>query len=123
MGVIAAYLGKSVEAIRSLFRSSPGMVLLNTATSRQFRIRTIVPLYDRRAKRCVFLSDEGRCTIHPVAPFGCAYFDTHMRDAEWQRRARWGIGEIQGRREEYDGERGELKFTDHWKPGAGGSAI
>lgn len=28
--------------------------------------------------RCIFLDARDRCRIHPIAPFGCAYFDTHM---------------------------------------------
>lgn len=32
--------------------------------------------------RCVFLDEQDRCRIHAVAPFGCAYYDTHMDVAE-----------------------------------------
>jgi hypothetical protein len=35
---------------------------------------------------CRFLS-AGRCTIHAVSPFGCAYIDAHMPDPEYRRRA------------------------------------
>lgn len=27
---------------------------------------------------CIFLEQDGRCGIHPVAPFGCAFFDVHQ---------------------------------------------
>jgi hypothetical protein len=35
---------------------------------------------------CRFLN-AGRCTIHAVSPFGCAYIDAHMPDPEYRRRA------------------------------------
>src|SRR5947209_5527237 len=34
---------------------------------------------------CRFLK-AGRCTIHAVSPFGCAYIDAHMPDREFRRR-------------------------------------
>lgn len=35
---------------------------------------------------CRYLS-AGRCTIHAISPFGCAYIDAHMSDLEFNRRA------------------------------------
>jgi Fe-S-cluster containining protein len=35
---------------------------------------------------CRFLKG-GRCTIHAVSPFGCAYFDHHLSHIEFDRRA------------------------------------
>ncbi len=29
---------------------------------------------------CVFLSADKKCTIHAVAPYGCAFFDSHMSE-------------------------------------------
>lgn len=37
---------------------------------------------------CVFLSETGQCSIHPVAPFGCSHMDHHMDQAEGSARAR-----------------------------------
>jgi Fe-S-cluster containining protein len=44
-----------------------------------FKIPTIVPKLTPTG--CIFLKD-GKCSIHPVAPVGCAYHDTHMGDKE-----------------------------------------
>lgn len=62
--------GISVE--HTLVRSPGGIYL---GPHGPFRVETITP---RRVNgRCVFLSAD-RCVIHDIAPFGCAYFDTHM---------------------------------------------
>jgi Fe-S-cluster containining protein len=51
---------------------------------RFIRVPTITP---RRVNgRCIFLAAD-RCLIHDIAPFGCAYFDTHMPTTEWRRRS------------------------------------
>jgi hypothetical protein len=39
----------------------------------------------------------GRCAVHAEAPYGCAFFDTHMTEAEAERRA---AATIQARRED-----------------------
>jgi Fe-S-cluster containining protein len=82
---IAAHLGQPVRVAALKFWASPGALVANRATGDTFRIGTITP---RRVRgRCIFLSANDRCGIHPVAPFGCAYFDTHMDAAEGQRRS------------------------------------
>jgi len=63
-------------------------------TGRQFRIGTIVPKVDEQG-RCIFLTEDQRCSIHAVAPFGCAYFDTHMAADEGHARSIWGLRTIQ----------------------------
>jgi hypothetical protein len=55
------------------FLASPGALVLKNG--KPCRIRTIVPA--RNNGWCRFF-DGNLCTIHPVAPFGCAYFDTHQ---------------------------------------------
>jgi Fe-S-cluster containining protein len=60
---------------------------MNTTTGQTFRIGTITPRM--RAGRCVFLDGEDRCTIHAVAPAGCALFDTHMSAEAGQPRSLW----------------------------------
>jgi hypothetical protein len=38
---------------------------------------------------------EGRCAVHEAAPFGCAFFDSHMTDSETERRSQAAVGAIQ----------------------------
>lgn len=56
--------------------ASPGAVVRVRAADRvvDVRVPTLVPRRDEAEGRCVFLKD-GRCTVHEVAPFGCAFFD------------------------------------------------
>ena len=82
---IAAYLGKPVAAVLHKFWASPGALALKDGVA--YRIGTITPQLQRG--RCVFLGEDDRCTIHPVAPAGCALFDTHMQAAEAQPRSQW----------------------------------
>ncbi len=37
---------------------------------------------------------DGKCAVHAAAPFGCAFFDTHMAEDEIDRRARAMAGAI-----------------------------
>lgn len=59
-------------------RASPGFVIINR--SLQVRLGTLVPA---RVKddACHWFVD-GRCQVHQVAPFGCAYFSEHMTDSD-----------------------------------------
>jgi Fe-S-cluster containining protein len=100
--------------VSHLFRSSDGALVHDSDTKRTFRVRTIVPLYDRRAKRCVFLGADDRCTIHEVKPMGCGLFDTHMDNATAMARTLWVVKEQQD--EKYQELRRTLKVTDHYKP-------
>jgi len=84
---IAAYLAQPLRIVALKFWASPGALVANSRTGQTFRIGTITP--KRVRGRCVFLDDVGRCTIHAVAPFGCAYVDTHMDAEEGHRRAMW----------------------------------
>jgi len=111
---IAAFLGKSLEDAKAYFWASPGAVAMNRATGRVWRIGTITPRWDRRRKRCVFLTDEDRCSIHEVAPFGCAYFDTHMDHDEGHTRALMALDSQQT--DEYQELRRSLPLADHYKP-------
>ncbi|CAK9251227.1 unnamed protein product [Sphagnum jensenii] len=51
-------------------------------------IYRVVTLVTKRKEdgSCHFLKD-GKCQIHPVSPFGCAMFDSHMDDAEGNKRS------------------------------------
>lgn len=60
-------------------------MVADTRTGETVRVGTITPR--RKADgSCVFLDGDDRCTIHAVAPAGCAMFDTHMGLVEAQRR-------------------------------------
>src|SRR5262245_6408855 len=60
---------------RQYLLASPGAVVL--CRGQKARILTLVPA--RRVEgACIFLTDTGRCAIHAVAPFGCAFFDAHQ---------------------------------------------
>jgi len=84
---IAAYLQRPLRIVALKFWASPGALIANSRTGQTARVGTITP--KRVRGRCVFLDDVDRCTIHAVAPFGCAYFDTHMSAAEGHPRSAW----------------------------------
>lgn len=44
-----------------------------------------------RAGQCVYFTSDGRCAIHAVSPFGCAYYDAHISREESDQRTRWWI--------------------------------
>ena len=50
-----------------------------------FRVVTIVPARQTNG-HCKFLVD-GKCTIHPVSPYGCSHFDSHQGKREADRRS------------------------------------
>lgn len=54
------------------------------------RIPTLVPARQPNGA-CVFLTPEGRCSVHAVAPFGCAFFDAHQHCTESDRRSLRGL--------------------------------
>ena len=68
--------------------ASPGALVMSRG--RAFRIPTLVPAR-RPDGACVFLTAAGRCAVHAVSPFGCAFFDAHMADAEADRRSKRGL--------------------------------
>jgi Fe-S-cluster containining protein len=82
--------------------------------TRTFRIGSITPRWDRRKKRCVFLTDDDRCSIHPVAPFGCSHFDVHMDDATAQPRSAWLAKSHLN--PAYQQLRNSLPLATHYKP-------
>lgn len=62
--------------------ASPGSLIRHQDTT--VRIPTLVP-QSRPDGSCIFLS-EGRCTIHAVAPYGCAFYSTHDSKVEGDRK-------------------------------------
>jgi Fe-S-cluster containining protein len=58
-----------------------------------FQIPTISPAQKANG-RCVFLTDDDKCSIHAVAPFGCSMADSHMERSEGDRRSSAALHEI-----------------------------
>jgi hypothetical protein len=68
--------------------ASPGAKVMQRG--KIFRIRTLVPARQSHGT-CIFLTADERCAIHPIAPFGCAFFDAHQSPAESDRRSMHGL--------------------------------
>ena len=83
---MAAHLGYSnVETFaRENLLASDG-VLVETDQGKRVTLRTLVPA-TKADGSCKFL-EGGRCTIHAVSPFGCAFIDAHQSDEEYAARA------------------------------------
>ena len=81
------------DTARRLFRASD-RTKVGTYVNGRLMIRS-VPTITPQVKygACVFLKNN-RCSIHAVAPFGCAYHDMHMPYAEADMRSKWAIREI-----------------------------
>ena len=54
--------------------ASPGAIVRNSRTGQVFRVATLVPA-TKPDGSCENLTADGRCQIHAIAPFGCAFFD------------------------------------------------
>ena len=83
---IAAHLGygDAFSCAREHLSASDG-VTLTTGDGRRVTLPTLVPRSDNSG-RCTFLVD-GRCRIHAVSPYGCAFIDAHLTDAAFALRA------------------------------------
>jgi Fe-S-cluster containining protein len=115
---IAGHLERPVREVLAKFWASPGALVRNSVTGQKRMIGTITPRLQHG--RCVFLDGADRCTVHAVAPFGCAYADTHMPEAEWLPRAQWlylGIEEDA----DYQSLRRTLAPATSWRPRTGRS--
>jgi hypothetical protein len=77
---IAAFLDYSdlFEFAKENLLASPGALVIKGGVL--CRIRTLVAARNDRGW-CRFF-DGSPCTIHPVAPFGCAFFDSHQDQCE-----------------------------------------
>lgn len=74
----------SGDFVLNHFSASEGPLVIQRAMNGEqtpLRVPTLVPA-QREDGRCVFLTDDDKCSIHKVAPFGCAYHDTHASEAE-----------------------------------------
>lgn len=72
---IAEYVGAdpdNEDFLLKNFRASEGPLVVKNGE--RFRIPTIVPAQFDDNGRCVFMTREGKCSVHPVSPFGCSRF-------------------------------------------------
>lgn len=118
---IAAHAGHDEDVMWILdhFLASPGARVLMRAADAQvmmglslpgkrksaevsvFQVHTIVPR-QKSDGSCVFLNAEEHCTVHAVAPFGCAYHDTHLDEVGADRRSQYAVRQqIAGQKTRY----------------------
>lgn len=95
---IAAFLGDSerFEFAKKNLLASPGALVIKSGVLR--RIPTLVPARNDKGW-CKFF-DGSLCCIHPVAPFGCAFFDSHQRRSESDAMSLKGLEIIAGQWED-----------------------
>lgn len=110
---IVKFLALDPVIARAFFWASPGALLRSTTTGEHWQIGTVTPRFE--GGRCVFLMPDDRCAIHSVAPFGCAYADSHQVDAEWQPKALW-LYEAIVRDADYGHLRASLVPASTWNP-------
>lgn len=110
---IQRHLQVTPDALKEKLWASPG-ALVKDGYGKVERIGTITPQFQRG--RCVFLDANDRCSIHPVAPFGCAYFDTHMSNVTANPRSIWLAKDTLN--PEYQALRRELPYARSYKPTA-----
>jgi hypothetical protein len=82
-----------LEFARSHLLASPG-ALVGMADGSTHRIPTLVPARAPVSGYCRFLTAGGLCGVHGAAPYGCAFFDSHMTRAECDRRSAAGLRAI-----------------------------
>ena len=81
------------------FLASPGALVAKSCpgpdpgAGKLYRIRTFVPARGENGW-CRFF-DGKLCKIHPVAPFGCAFFDSHQDPCHSQRISALGLMSIE----------------------------
>lgn len=107
---ITEHLGVSRDEGKELFCASPGALV--RVGQQTVRVGSITP--KMRRGRCVFLDENDRCKIHAVAPFGCAYFDTHMGRDTAMPRSLWLVKSQSDH--DYQMLRDELDYATTYKP-------
>jgi Fe-S-cluster containining protein len=93
--LIADRLITEPRDVLTYLQASAGAVVGDAQTGKLYRIGTIVPKRQEDG-RCIFLTEDNRCAIHSVSPFGCAFFDSHMNQIEGSARSMWGLRQISG---------------------------
>jgi hypothetical protein len=58
-----------------------------------FRIPTLVPRRNEKGY-CIFFTEEEKCLIHSVSPFGCRYFDCKQTKEEADAISKIGLNSI-----------------------------
>lgn len=87
---IAEYLQLTPDDVcRDYLEEGKGAIVAHSGTGEQWKIRTLRPKL--LVNGCIFLTEERRCQIHPVAPFGCAYFDVHQTPWKAMKRSLWAL--------------------------------
>lgn len=79
---IYGYLNPAVSFVKFtklFFLASPGAIIMKGGEL--YRIPTIVPARNKTTDHCIFFTNDEKCSIHPVAPFGCRYF-AHFQSGE-----------------------------------------
>lgn len=100
------------ERVKAQIWASPGALVMDTETGQFRRVGSITPRM--RKGRCVFLDQNDRCSIHAVAPFGCAYFDMHMPHSVAHPRSVWLA--LSTENPSYTHQRKELPYAQSYKP-------
>lgn len=116
---ITEFLKIAPEEALKYFWASPGGKMMNLETRTIRQVRTITPRMEKG--KCVFLDENDRCKIHPVAPFGCAYFSgcdnrtstSFLKDQH--QRSVWGLVEIHDSNQ-YKALRSKLPLATSYKP-------
>jgi len=101
---------EALMSVKARIWASPGSLVI--WHGKMVRIGSITPRY--KHGRCVFLDANDRCSIHSVAPFGCAMFDTHMPDAMAHPRSIYLA--TSHTKPEYQQLRATLPMATHYKP-------
>ncbi len=66
------------------------IVVYNPKTGEKWQVlRSLNPAKQANG-HCHWLQPDGHCAVHDSSPFGCAFFDTHMKDSEAMNRNRTG---------------------------------
>lgn len=75
-----------LEWARTHLRASKGLQVVNRLTNEVVvSIPSLVPAKQENG-HCHWLQPDGKCGVHASSPFGCAFFDQHMKEEEGERR-------------------------------------
>ena len=82
----------SLDWLLEHFEASEGARIIVGAHGPDPQAVSIPSLVPRLTEKgCIFLTEDGHCSIHEVAPFGCAYHDTHMTKEEGDPRSQAAV--------------------------------
>jgi Fe-S-cluster containining protein len=78
---IAAHLGQKPDReflIKNFRLSTAAKVGRYTSDGMAITIVPTITPAQREDGRCVFLTDDDQCSVHPVSPIGCSHCDVHQ---------------------------------------------